>query len=151
MKMIKRLDKPFGQVMVERGLITGEQLSKALEIQRTQGGMLGEVLVDLGFISEIDIANALSLIYGIPFLPLEGYDASSELRAMIPRRIADHYLVAPIDKIGDSITLAMVNPMNTDAVEDIELLTKCEAQVFVSTRSMVGEMIDRIYVKEPRT
>jgi len=147
MKMIKRLDKPFGQVMVERGLITVDQLTKALEIQRAQGGMLGEVLMDLGAISEVDIANALSLIYGIPFLPLEGYDPSAELKAMVPRRIADHYLLAPIDKIGSSITLAMVNPMNTDAVEDVELLTKCEAQVFVSTRSMVLEMIDRMYAK----
>jgi type IV pilus assembly protein PilB len=150
MKMFKRLDKPFGQVMVERGLITSEQLAKALEIQRSLGGMLGEILVDLGFISEVDIANALSLIYGIPFLPLEGYEPSAELKSMVPRRIADHYLIAPIDKIGSSVTLAMLNPMNADAIEDVELMTKCEAQVFVSTRSMIKDMIDRIYCKDTK-
>lgn len=145
MKMVKRLDKPFGQIMIERGLITVDQLTKALDVQRTQGGMLGEVLMDLGFISEVDIATALSLIYGIPFLPLEGYDPSAELCALIPRRISEHYLIAPVDKIGNSITIAMVNPMNSDAMEDIEYLTHCETQAFVSTRSMVKDMIDRIY------
>lgn len=144
--MFKRqIDKPFGEVLVERTVIDRKQLNLALDIQRDKGGLLGEILVSLDFVTEEEIAHTLSLIYGFPYLPLQNYDISSELIAMVPRRVAEHYALVPIDKIGNSITVAMTDPLNKDAIDDIKYLTKSEVQIFISTRHDVFETINSAY------
>jgi len=148
MYLKRKTDKPFGEILVERGLIDRKQLGVALEVQREKGGMLGEILVALEFIREDQIAHTLSLIYGFPYLPLENYEVSSEMTQVIPRRIAEHYCILPVDKIGDSITLAMANPLNSYAVEDVEYLTHCEAQIFISTTSDIRNAIEALYERK---
>lgn len=141
----KKIDKPFGEVLIERSLIERSQLSVALDLQRKEGGMLGEILVDQGFVSEMDIAYTLSLIYGFPFMPLQSFEISRELVDLVPKRVAQHYTIMPIDKIGNSVTVATNNPLNNDALEDIEFLTKSDIQIFISTKSDILETIERVY------
>lgn len=141
----KKIDKPFGEVLIERSLIERSQLNIALDLQRKEGGMLGEILVEQGFVSEMDIAYTLSLIYGFPFMPLQSFDISRELTALVPRRVAQHYTIMPIDKIGNSVTVATNNPLNNDALEDIAYLTKSDIQIFISTKADIMETIERIY------
>ncbi|RKY26780.1 MAG: type II secretion system protein GspE, partial [Candidatus Omnitrophota bacterium] len=70
----KRIDKPLGELLIEKGLINRTQLQEALKVQKERGGLIGEVMVSLGFAKEEDIAHVLSLQYGFPYLPLEHYE-----------------------------------------------------------------------------
>lgn len=131
--------------MIERGVIKGAQLQKALDTQKERGGLIGEILVELGFASEEDIAQALTAQYGFPYLPLANYEINPEVVSIIPGRVARQYMLLPIDKIGNNITLAMSNPLNIQAIEDVEMLSGCSVQTFVSTSSDIRRAIAKYY------
>ncbi len=142
----KRISKKqLGQLLIERNIITQEQLDKALERMKSQRGLIGEILVNMNFATEKDIAQALTCQYGFPYLPLSNYEIASEVVAAIPEDICREYSLIPIDKIGKSLTLAMSNPLNNEAIENIELLTGCLVQVFVSTVTDIKQSIDKYY------
>ncbi|MCM8791806.1 MAG: hypothetical protein NC826_01440 [Candidatus Omnitrophica bacterium] len=146
--ILKRaIRKQLGELLIERKIITPEQLDKALDLQKKQGGLLGEILIELGFAKEEDIAQILTAQYGFPYLPLSNYEINPQVIELVPLRIAKQYLLIPIDKIGNNITLAMSNPLNTQAIEDIEILTGCNVQVFISTSSDIKKAIDEYYKK----
>lgn len=131
--------------MIERGILNQRQLDRALTIQKERGGLIGEILVDLGYAREEDIAQALTAQYGFPYLPLSNYEINSEVLNIIPARVARQYLLIPIDKIGNNLTVAMSNPLNVQAVEDVELLSGCSIQTFVSTSSDIKKAIAKYY------
>lgn len=135
----------MGELLIERGLISQHQLEKALAQQQSKGGLIGEILVELGFSREEDIAQALTAQYGFPYLPLSNYDINTDVLNIIPGRVARQYLLIPIDKIGNNLTIAMSNPLNIQAVEDVELLSGCSVQTFVSTSSDVKKAILKYY------
>jgi len=141
----RTIRKQLGELLIERKVISLEQLEKALSIQKEKGGLLGEILVDLGFAKEEDIAQALTAQYGFPYLPLDNYEISPEVIKLIPSRLARHYLLVPVDKIGNNITIAISNPLNTQAIEDVEIVTGCSVQVFVSTSSDIKRAIEKYY------
>lgn len=145
MKFHRKIDKPLGQILAERGVINAAQLKEALTLQKRQGGLIGETIVSLGFAKEEDIAYCLSLQFGYPYLPLENYQVSEEVIAIVPKNVCGHYCLLPIDKIGSTLTLAMANPLNIHAIEDLEDLTQCDIQIFVSTPSDIRSGIDRFY------
>ena len=138
----------MGELLIERKIITPEQLQKALDYQKVNGGLIGEILVQLGFSKEEDIAQVLTAQYGFPYLPLANYDIDLELAKLIPEHVARQYCLIPIDKIGNNLTLAMSNPLNTQAIEDVEMISKCVVQAFVSTTTDVRKAIERCYVKK---
>ena len=145
----KRLvKKQLGELLIERGLITKAHLNKALDVQKEKGGLLGQILVVLGFTTEEEIAQALTVQYGFPYLPLQNYELSQEVVKLIPENVSRQYCLIAIDKIGDTLTVAMANPLNLKAVEDIELLTKYNVQVFVSTMTDINKAIGKFYSKE---
>ena len=145
MPLRRIINKQLGELLVDRGLVTPEKLEKALTYQRDKGGLIGEILVELGYVKEEDIAQALTTQYGFPFLPLGNYDINTEILNLIPSRVAKQYLLIPVDKIGNNLTIAMSNPLNVQAVEDVELLSGCSVQIFVSTSSDVKKAIERYY------
>ncbi|MDD4909922.1 MAG: hypothetical protein PHR44_04495 [Candidatus Omnitrophica bacterium] len=141
------IQKQLGELLIERGVISSQQLEKALSVQKEKGGLIGEILVESGYAREEDIVQALTAQYGFPYLPLANYEIAPEVVNAIPERVARQYAVMPIDKIGDNLTVAMTNPLNTQAIEDIEMISGCNVQVFVSTASAVREAIDKYYKK----
>ncbi len=144
--LIRRIiNKQLGELLVERGIINQQQLAKSLAFQKEKGGLIGEILVDLGFAKEEDIAQALTAQYGFPYLPLSSYEINPEITAIIPARVAKQYLVVPIDKIGNNLTVAMSNPLNVQAIEDIEIISECSVQTFVSTSSDIKRTIAKYY------
>lgn len=145
MRLGRIIDKQLGELLMERGLISKQQLDEALALQRDKGGLIGEILVDLGFAKEEDIAKTLTAQYGFPYLPLSNYEVDSEIINIIPGRVARQYLLVPIDKIGENLTIAMSNPLNTHAIEDVELLSNCNVLVFVSTSSDIKKAITKYY------
>lgn len=147
--MIRRINnKQLGELLLDRGIINQSQLDQALGIQRDKGGLIGEILVELGFVKEEDIAQSLTAQYGFPYLPLGSYDVNVEITGIIPGRVARQYLLVPVDKIGNNLTLAMSNPLNVQAIEDVELLSGCSVQTFVSTSSDIKRAIEKYYSKD---
>lgn len=143
---IRRLIKEqLGELLIKQGLINQDQLNKALTLQKEKGGLIGEILVALGFTKEEDIAQALTAQYGFPYLPLSNYEINPEVLKIIPGRVARQYLLLPIDKLGNNLTIAMSNPLNTQALEDIEVLSGSMVQVFVSTSSDIKAAIAKYY------
>ncbi|MCU0666771.1 MAG: hypothetical protein MUF05_06745 [Candidatus Omnitrophica bacterium] len=143
---IKRIiNKQLGELLVDRGLVSADQLDKALNCQKERGGLIGEIMVELGFAKEEDIAQSLTAQYGFPYLPLGNYEISSDVANIVPCRVAKQYVLIPIDKIGNNLTLAMSNPLNVHAIEDVEMLTGCNIQTFVSTSSDIKQAISKYY------
>lgn len=145
MPIRKIVNKQLGELLIERGVINQHQLDKALTVQKEKGGLIGEVLVELGFAKEEDITQALTTQYGFPYLPLANYEINPEIANIIPSRVARQYLLIPVDKVGNNLTLAMSNPLNDHAIEDVELLSGCSIQIFVSTLSDVKGAIEKYY------
>jgi len=144
----KRLiTKQLGELLIERGVITKDQIEKALAVQKEEGGLIGQILVKLGFTTEEEIAQALTAQFGFPYLPLKNYEISGDVTKLIPENVARQYCLIPVDRIGNALTIAMSNPLNIQAQEDIELITKCKVQVFVSTMTDINEAINRSYAQ----
>ncbi|UCD55407.1 MAG: hypothetical protein JSV93_01000 [Candidatus Omnitrophota bacterium] len=142
--------KQLGELLIERGIITKAQLEKALQVQKEKGGLIGQILVVLGFTKEEEIAKALTVQYGFPFLPLESYELNKNVVRLIPENVCRQYCLIAIDKIGDTLTVSMSNPLNMKAAEDIELLSKCNVQIFVSTMTDINKALDKFYGKEKK-
>ncbi len=143
--MKKLIQKQLGQLLIDNKLITPENLEEALSVQKEKGGLLGQVLVSLGYTTEEAIARALTAQYGFPYLPLSGYEIDQEIAKMIPENVAKQYGLIAVDRIGNILTVAMSNPLNSQAIEDIEMTTHLKVQAFVSTTADVVEAIKRCY------
>lgn len=137
--------KQLGELLIELNLITKDQLRAALEIQKDKGGLIGQVLVDLGYVSEEAIAQAITAQYGFPYLPLENYEIDPEIVKIVPKNVAAQYCLILLDKIGSNLTIAMANPLNNQAVEDIALLSGLCVQIFVSTATDIKKAIEKYY------
>jgi len=140
--------KKLGEILKASGLISEPQLQEALEAQKGEGGMIGEVLVRLGFVGEIDIVQALTAQYGFPYMPVENYELNHEMTKTIPENMARQYGVVPIDVMGDILTIAMSNPLNDKAIEELEKLTQKKVQVFITTVSGIAGAIKKLYKKQ---
>lgn len=146
--MKKKINKLLGQLLIEKNIINKKQLEQGLAIQKEKGGLIGQILVALGYATEEEIVQAITVQYGFPFLPLAGYEMDQDVIKIIPENVARQYGLIPVDKIGDTLTIAMANPLNIQAVEDIELITSCNVQVFVSTLSDLSAALNKYYVKK---
>ena len=135
--------KHLGELLIERGVINQNQLQEVLDIQKKKGGLFGEILVQLKYATEEDIAQALTAQYGFPYLPLANYEIDPEVIKTVPVNVCKQFCLIPIDKIGKSLTLAMSNPLNVQAAEDVELLTGCTVQAFVSTTTDIVNAIEK--------
>lgn len=144
--MAKRIiTKRIGEVLLERGVINHKQLEQALARQKSHGGLMGQILIELSFVNEEEIALALTAQYGFPYLPLENYEIDESLTSLLPEALARQYCLIAVDRIGNALTLAMADPSNVQAIEEVELRTKCVIQAFVSTPSDVKRAIEKHY------
>lgn len=143
--MKKIIRKQLGEILVESKLITPENLKEALLVQKEKGGLIGQILVSLDYTTEEAIAQALTTQYGFPYLPLGGYEVDLEVCRLIPEHVASQYALIAVDRVGSVITVAMANPLNSAATEDVEMITHCKVQVFVSTTTDINEAIRRAY------
>lgn len=141
----KVINKKLGELLMDAGLITLAQLDQALELQKDKGGLIGEILVQLKFTTEEDIAKTLTAQYGFAYLPLSNYEIDAELAKLIPERVANQYCLIPIDRMSNNLTIAMSNPLNSQAVEDIETISGCSVQIFVSTTTDIRQAISKFY------
>ena len=141
------ITKQLGELLIEKGIINQAQLDKALKIQKEKGGLIGQIFVMLGYVKEEEIAQVLTVQYGFPYLPLESYEISADMIKLIPENVAKQYNLIAIDKIGNLLTISRSNPLNIQAAEDIEMLSGCKVQVFISTMTDINNAIKKYYGK----
>jgi len=147
MQTRRLITKLLGELLLEKGIINQAQLEKALKIQKEKGGLIGQIFVMLGYVKEEEIAQVLTLQYGFPYLPLESYEISADMIKLVPENVAIQYNLIAIDKIGNLLTISMSNPLNNQAVEDIEMISGCKVQVFISTMTDISNAIKKYYSK----
>ena len=141
----KTVNKQLGEILVERGVISRVKLEEVLVFQKDKGLLFGEALVQMKFATEEDVVQALTCQYGFPYLPLANYEIAPDVVATVPFNICKQYSLVPIDKIGHSLTLAMANPLDVQALEEVEKSTGCSVQAFVSTATEINSAINRYY------
>lgn len=114
-----QVHKRLGDLLMEERLITPEQLKAAIAIQHAKGGFLGQVLVQEGFVTQNQVASCLVKQCKIPHLSLLDYEISPAVMSLVPQGICEKYRLLPIDKLGRILTLAMVDPLDLDALEEV--------------------------------
>ncbi|HAG51203.1 MAG: type II secretion system protein GspE [Deltaproteobacteria bacterium GWC2_42_51] len=139
--MVDRL----GELLVREKLITPEQLKKAIEEQRTTGGRLGYNLAKLGYIKEKDLTTFLSRQYGIPAVDLATTEIDPEVIKLIPEDVANKYQVIPISRTGSTLVLAMADPSNIFAIDDIKFLTGYNIESVVASEASIKAAIEKYY------
>ncbi|MCX7829473.1 MAG: type II secretion system protein GspE, partial [Acidobacteria bacterium] len=135
----------IGELLLKSGLITEQQLQEALKLQKTNGGKLGFNLVKLGFVKEEDITSLLSEQYGVPAIHLEHFDIEEEILKLIPPDIAQKFLLIPIERTGATLTVAMADPSNIFALDQIRFLTSYTVEPVVASEASIRSAIDRYY------
>ncbi len=141
----KVVNKQLGEILVERGVLSRSKLEEVLAYQKEKGILFGEALVQMKLATEMDVVQALTCQYGFPYLPLANYEIAPEVVAIVSRQLCRQYCLVPIDKIGRSLTLAMANPLNVQAIEEVEKVTGCSVQAFVSTATDIEGAVNRYY------
>ena len=135
----------LGEILVRENLLTPQQLREALEFQREHGGRLGFNLVKMGLVSDDMITAVLSRQYGVPSVNLELFDIDDSVIRLIPREVAEKYSVLPLSRVGATLTLAMVDPTNVFAMDDIKFMTGLNIEPVVVSEASVQEAIARYY------
>ncbi|HET6889864.1 MAG TPA: hypothetical protein VFH31_02080, partial [Pyrinomonadaceae bacterium] len=113
----------LGEILVRENLISAQHLREALDYQRQHGGRLGYNLVKMGFITDDMITVVLSRQYGIPSVNLDLFQIEDSVLRLIPQEAAQKYSVIPLSRVGATLTLAMADPTNVFAMDDIKFMT----------------------------
>lgn len=135
----------IGELLVREKLITHEQLKNALEEQKKSGGRLGYNLTKLGYISEENLTAFLSRQYGIPTIDLSAQDIDSEVLKLIPEDVAQKYQILPVSRTGSTLVVAMADPSNIFAIDDIKFLTGYNVEPLVASDAAIKTTIDKLY------
>jgi len=137
----------IGEILLEQGLISRKALQEALERQKSEGGRVGYHLVQLGACTEEDLVGVLSEQYGIPAIDLRSLyqHVERDLLTLVPESIASRYDVFPVHKTGNILTLAMADPTNVVALDDIRFRTGCEIEPVLASEFALREAIQHAY------
>jgi type IV pilus assembly protein PilB len=135
----------IGEILIKRKRITQEQLAQALEQQKKENLFVGEILVKLGYIDEKDIVVALIVQCGLPYIAINKYSIAQEVLKLIPKEVAEKEKVIPLEKIGDFLSVVMMNPLSEEKKARLEALTKCHIARFIATKSEIDEAIAKNY------
>ena len=135
----------LGELLVRNQLISDDQLAKAIAEQKKEGIRLGAALVKLGYVQEHDLASFLSKHYGVPSIDLAEFDVDPAVVALIPSEVAQKYQLVPINRAGATLIVAMSDPSNIFAIDDIKFMTGFNVEVVVAAEAAIKDAIDRLY------
>jgi len=133
----------LGELLLKVQLVDQAQLTKALEEQKATGGKLGEVLQRLGFVTEEDIIECLSHQFGVPSINLRHFEIDASVAKLVSPELARKYCVIPVNKTGATLTLAMTDPTNIFAMDEITFMTGYRVEPVVASEESIREAIDR--------
>src|SRR5208337_79125 len=135
----------LGEILLKENLITPDQLKQALEHQKANGGRLGNSLVRLGFMSDEEVMAVLSRQYGVPSINLDYFEVDPAVTKLIPMETALKFQVLPLSRVGSSLTLAMADPTNVFAMDDIKFMTGFNIEPVVASETAIAEAIRKNY------
>jgi general secretion pathway protein E len=136
----------LGQLLIERGLIASEDLDRALELQKERGDKLGRILVDMGYLAQRDLLNALSAQLGLPIATLSTLPSAPELEGLSPRFLRQS-LLFPVSIEDNTLTLAMADPLDFEAINAVQTFSKLEVRPQLAAEQDILDALDRVYAE----
>src|SRR3989304_6457221 len=138
----------LGELLLRNKLITKEQLEKALQIQKTSGNKLGYDLVKLRYVTDEDIAQCLSKQFGIPAINLSHFEIDQSVLDLVPVEVCRKYDLIPVNRTGAILTVAMADPTNIRAMDEINFICGYQVEPVVASDFSLREGIDKYYGSE---
>jgi len=138
----------LGRMLVKANLLTEEQAQKGLLVQTREGGRLGSILIRLGFIDEVKLLDFLSRQYGLPSVDLSTTNIDPDVVKLLPLELVKKYHIIPIKRRGATLCIAMIDPSDVFAIDDIKFMTGYNIEPVIATESSVHETIQQFYGKE---
>jgi type IV pilus assembly protein PilB len=135
----------LGEILLQANLITRDHLEQAVAQQRVEGGRLGTILTKLGLVKEQDVSRCLGEKFGIPYVDLDTQTIKPEVTRLLHTSIVQKHLVVPVAKSGTTLTMAMADPTNVLAVDDIKFMTGLKVDLVVATEGAIRRAIERYY------
>ncbi len=135
----------LGELLVRNQLISDNQLANAISEQKKEGIRLGAALVKLGYVQEHDLASFLSKHYGVPSIDLSQFDIDPAVIELVPSEVAQKYQLVPINRAGATLIVAMSDPSNIFAIDDIKFMTGFNVEVVVAAEVAIKDAIDKFY------
>lgn len=142
------MSQRLGELLLRKNVISGQQLQKALDVQRKSGVKLGTALTSLGFVDEDQITDLLSEQYGVKSIDLDGMDIPKDVYLSVSQEIALKYLLIPVEKKGPSLVVAMADPSNILALDELKFLTSYKIEAVVASEQSIKTAIQKHYNKE---
>jgi type IV pilus assembly protein PilB len=138
----------LGELLVRANIVTAEQIEQAMKVQNQDGGRLGYTLIKLGFVDEGEITQFLSKQYGVPAINLANMQVDSSIIKLVPSDVARKYQVLPISRQGATLTLAMTDPTNVFAMDDVKFMTGYNVEPVVASELALEDGINQYYGSE---
>ncbi|MEW5984448.1 MAG: type IV-A pilus assembly ATPase PilB [Acidobacteriota bacterium] len=135
----------IGELLLKEQRITPDQLQQGLAYQKSNGGKVGTALVKLGFVREDDITGLLSRQYGVPSINLDQFDIDPAVIKLVPVETAQKYQIIPLSRAGATLTIAMTDPTNVFAMDDIKFMTGYNVEPVVAAEGAVQQALQRFY------
>jgi len=139
------MSQRLGDLLVKEKIITPEQLQQATKVQKETNCRLGSALVKLNFLTDEDVTNFLSRQYGVPAINLSYFEIDASVVKLIPYETAKRYQILPLSRVGASLTIAMVDPTNVFAMDDIKFMTGFNIEPVVASETSILEGIEKAY------
>jgi type IV pilus assembly protein PilB len=135
----------IGELLLKEKRISAEQLQEALNYQKTHGGKLGANLVTLGYVRDEEITSLLSKQYGVPSIALNQFEIDPAVIKLVPAETARKYQIVPLSRAGATLTIAMTDPTNVFAMDDVKFMTGYNVEPVVASETAVLDSIDKYY------
>lgn len=145
---MSRRNKRLGEILVELGAISAAQLDKALEYSKDKNKILGDALLELGFVDEQTLFKGLESIFNVPYVDLNETSIDKDAAILIPEKLAKKHEMIPIRREGNLLTLAMHDPVNFYAIDDVKNASNLEVRVVITPKRDILSAIDRYYGSE---
>ncbi len=135
----------LGELLLKENMVTPQQLQEALAHQKMNGGKLGKAFVSLGYVRDEEITSLLSRQYGVPSINLDHFEVDPAIIKIIPAETARKYQILPLSRSGATLTIAMADPTNVFAMDDIKFMTGYNVEPVVASETSLEEAIDKYY------
>ena len=135
----------LGELLLKENMVSPQQLQDALNHSKQSGGKIGKAFVSLGFVKDEEITSLLSRQYGVPSINLDHFEVDPAIIKIIPAETARKYQVLPLSRSGATLTIAMADPTNVFAMDDIKFMTGYNVEPVVASESALEEAIDKYY------
>lgn len=143
MKYLEKMTKKrLGEVLVEEGLLSNEQVNESLKLQKKSGQKLGEILIQLGYVSDYDIARTLAVQFQLPFISLKTYRLEKEVISILPKEMLHDHQIVPIDRIEDILLLVISGFISRKVIGQIEKAAGAELAFYIGLASEVKEVLN---------